>query len=175
MNRRRFLEITGLAAAAAAVQACAASVYGIADGPPDGATDGATDGAPRSDARPPSPDARTDGAAVDATAAFVVATAFTVILEDTSCSGHNHSIRVEPRGYGADEIVEYLSGSHLLQFSTRELAQLAAGQRIPFSTIGPGPGHGHCGSAWRRELGPTTPPVTEQCVLRATATCERRR
>jgi hypothetical protein len=169
MNRRRFLEITGLAAAAAAVQACAASVYGIADGPADGATDGATDG----DSRPPS-DAQRDGAA-DATAAFVVATAFAVILEDTSCSGHNHSIRVEARAYGADEIVSYSGGSHLLQFSTRELSQLAAGERIPFSTIGPGPGHGHCGSAWRRELGPTTPPVTEQCVLRATATCERRR
>jgi hypothetical protein len=174
MNRRRFLEITGLAAAAAAVQACAASVYGIADGPPDGAIDGATDDAPRGDSGPPSADARTDTAA-DATAALVVATAFTVILEDTSCSGHNHSIRVEARAYGADELVPYLSGSHLLKFSSRELAQLAAGERIPFSTVGPGPGHGHCGSAWRRELGPTTPPVAEQCVLRATATCERRR
>ena len=43
-------------------------------------------------------------------------------------------------------------GSHLVQFRPSELVRLERGEQLPFATSGAGPGHGHCGLAWRDGL-----------------------
>lgn len=170
MDRRRFLELTGLAAAGLFHAACASSVTpeplledDASPTPPDAARD-----AMRVDARVDAPIARDV-----IPAAFVIREAFTVLLNDTSCSGHDHIIAVSPAEYVDDTPVHFLGGSHLLAFRPSELQQFERGERLPFATIGPGPGHGHCGVAWRTSVGPSEPTRVDVCHPQNTAVCLR--
>jgi hypothetical protein len=91
--------------------------------------------------------------AIDAPgAAYVVQSAFSVMLNDSSCSGHDHGCDVVPMAYADDSPVSFLGGSHLVQFRPSELVRLERGEMLAFATNGPGPGHGHCGMAFRVEI-----------------------
>ena len=135
MDRRTFLQLTGLGALGA-IAGCAESTTRASDaGPTTG------------DALVQVPD--TGNAAPDAGSAMLVLSSFRVVLNDPSCSGHDHGLVVEAGAYVDDTPVAFLGGSHLVRFRPSELAQLERGEQIPFATSGPGPGHGHCGLAWR--------------------------
>jgi hypothetical protein len=90
-------------------------------------------------------------------ALMVVRESFSVLFNDSSCSHHSHLLYVEAAEYADETPVRFLGGSHLLELRPSELLQLEAGERIPFATIGDGPGHAHCGTAWRTEVGPEEP------------------
>jgi hypothetical protein len=157
MRRRRFVEtmmVGGLGLAAG----CAESRTAELDA-----------GAPPTDARPPGHDATLvaiDGSVTDAASAmFAVAAGFTIMLNDTSCSGHDHDCWVEPTAWADDTPVTFNGpGSHMVAFRPSELVRLAAGEVLPFATSGPGPGHGHCGLAWRTELMPASRTRVDQCT-----------
>lgn len=157
MRRRTFLIHTG---AAAALFSTGCSVAHLPDG--DASThDGGT---LRPDAPAPS-DAGVPGA-------LVIASAFRVLLNDPSCSHNGHDCRVEPGRWESDVEVRFLGGSHEVRFRVSELVRLEAGERIPFATVGPGPGHGHCGTAWREEVGPFDDTLEDVCTPRGTAMCQ---
>lgn len=151
---------------AAAMAACGVSVQGEEDGGAGDAGDG---------------DAG-EGMLVSAIPAVVVGAAgrvtirrsFDVLLEDRACAGHAHGLRVLAGSYDRDTPVEYLGGSHLVRLRPSELVRLEAGEVLPFATVGPGPGHGHCGRAVRAEMRPRLPADREAytCALRdTTAEC----
>jgi hypothetical protein len=144
MRRRRFLETMAVGALGAAT-GCATSVTRAPDD--GGATTIANDAPIGHDATLTAVDA----APVDVdTSVFVITSAFLVQLHDTSCSGHDHDCLVEPASYADDAPVSFNGpGSHQVAFRPSELVRLQAGESLPFATIGPGPGHGHCGLAWR--------------------------
>jgi hypothetical protein len=156
MRRRRFIALTGLGTAGV-LAGCSRS-FTIASIVDDGGVP--TDAPLSSDA------SRT---ADTGTAAFVIAAAFTVRLNDVSCSGHDHECRVDAGAYDDDTPIEFNApGSHTVAFRPSELARLAAGAQLPFATVGPGPGHGHCGMAWRADLLPE--PSTDRVDSCTTAT-----
>lgn len=104
--------------------------------------------------------------------ALVVSAPFRVLLNDTTCSHNGHTCFVEPGSWDDDVEISFLGGSHELRFRVSELMQLEAGERIPFATTGAGPGHGHCGMAWREEVGPFDDTRADVCTPRGTAACE---
>ena len=107
----------------------------------------------------------------DASAAsYVIAMPFSVMLNDSSCSGHDHDCYVVPAAYTDDSPVSYLGGSHLVQFRPSELVRLAAGEPVPFATNGAGPGHGHCGIAFRAEVAQASRTRMDGCRIRPPAT-----
>jgi hypothetical protein len=112
-----------------------------------------------------------DGGEVDAGFVLTVRESFGVVLNDTSCSGHSHWLLVEAGDYSGGSPVSYLGGSHEVVFTPSELAMLERGERIPFATIGDGPGHGHCGTAWRESVGDADPNLPNACQVRGTAMC----
>lgn len=157
MRRRRFLE-TMAVGTLGAISGCASAVTRTDDTGP----------APH-DAAPPGHDAAllADAApTIDAgAAAFVITQAFVVMLNDTSCSGHDHECGVEPAVYADDTPVSFNGpGSHQVDFRPSELVMLAAGAMLPFATVGPGPGHGHCGMAWRTEIAPPSHTRVDACT-----------
>lgn len=156
MRRRTFLELGAVGGVAVLVPACARSTVVQRDA---GADDGAVLTA---DAAPP-----VDGAV----ALYVIHEAFDVLLNDSTCSHHSHGCRVEPAAYEEDVPVRFLGGSHEVVFLASELVELERGARIPFATIGDGPGHGHCGTAWRTSVGPEEPMRPGACTTRGTAEC----
>ena len=141
MRRRQFIALTG-AGTALALTGCARSF--VAEAPPEDG--GSADAALTSDA----------AVATDAgMGAFVIAAGFSVLLDDVSCSGHDHECNVSAGTYATDEPILFNSpGSHSVAFRPSELMQLASGAQLAFATVGPGPGHGHCGMAWRSDLRP---------------------
>ncbi len=142
MRRRQFMAVTGLGTLGTLAGCARSFTYETTE---DAGT--ASDAALVSDAGLGSPDA--------ASAAFVIATGFSVRLNDTSCSGHDHGCTVQAGAYDDDTPIEFNSpGSHTVAFRPSELVLLASGAQLPFATIGPGPGHGHCGMAWRGDLVP---------------------
>jgi hypothetical protein len=157
--RRRFFMQTMAVGALGAASGCATAVTRIDDGGPG-----------PSDAAPPGHDAAlvaVDAApAIDASrATFVVRTAFSVLLSDTSCSGHDHECDVAPASYADDTPISFNGpGSHQVDFRPSELMMLEAGAMLPFATVGPGPGHGHCGMAWRTEIAPPTRMRVDACT-----------
>jgi hypothetical protein len=50
-------------------------------------------------------------------------------------------------------------------------ARLAAGEVLPFASVGDGPNHGHCGLAYRADREPRELPAEVACVPRGTAMC----
>lgn len=176
MNRRSFLELLGFCGVAALTPGCPVTVGQSPDddgGAPDDALpdappDAPTDGARLADAglRPP-PDAGGDG--------VVIAQDFDVLLNDTSCSGHDHVLTVRAGTYPPGVAVHYLGGSHDVALDPSELKLLERGARLPFATGGDERGHGHCGLAWRRSVGPAERGRVDACVLRSTTSvCAQR-
>ncbi len=160
MNRRTFL-LTTSATAAALVTGCSATHDPLADaGTP-----------PQHDGGMLVPDASMlrDSAVVGA---LTIATAFVVNLNDPSCTHNGHTAYVQPGAWDHDVEISFLGGSHEVRFWVSELMQLQAGERIPFATMGAGPGHGHCGTAWRAEVGPFDDTLVDECTPRGTAVCE---
>lgn len=102
---------------------------------------------------------------------YTIHAAFSVILNDSTCSKHSHDAFVAAGTYSEDRPIHFLGGSHELVFWVSELVRLQSGERVPYATIGAGPGHGHCGTAWRLEVGPPEPHRPDQCVVRGTAMC----
>jgi hypothetical protein len=150
MNRRTFLEMTGLGAIGSALVAACTS------GCAETTTIDPSDASAPSDAHPMG-DALVQldapNATPDATnAAFVVSSTINVLLNDSSCSGHDHGFTTGPMAYTDDSPISFLGGSHLVQFRPSELMRLEAGEMLAFATNGPGPGHGHCGLAFRVEI-----------------------
>ena len=141
MQRRKFMALAG-GAAVGVLSGCTRSF--MLEAPDDGGT--ADDGALRQDAAP----------LADAGAApFVIGAAFTIRLNDVSCSGHDHACIAEAGAFADDAPILFNApGSHTVAFRPSELMLLAAGAQLPFATVGPGPGHGHCGLAWRMDLVP---------------------
>jgi hypothetical protein len=106
---------------------------------------------------------------------IVIGERFTVLLSDTSCSGHDHQLTVLAGTYPPGVLVHYLGGSHDVALDPTELKALERGARIPFATGGTESGHGHCGMAWRTSVGPAERGRVDACVLRsATSVCIRR-
>lgn len=103
------------------------------------------------------------------TASYVITMPFSVVLNDSSCSGHDHDCFVVPAAYTDDSPVSYLGGSHLVQFRPSELVRLAAGEPVPFATNGAGPGHGHCGIAFRTEYAQVSRTRMDGCRVRPPA------
>ena len=165
MNRRTFL--LGTSAATGALLVGCSEAHDLHDdaGPPahDG---GAHDGGALFPDAPPQRDAALGGA-------LVIASAFVVYLNDPSCSHNGHTVYVEPGAWDEDVEISFLGGSHEVRFWVSELTLLEAGERLPFATMGNGPGHGHCGTAWRREVGPFDDTLVDHCTPRGTAMCER--
>ena len=165
MQRRTFLGFTGLAAFGLFSAACAARIEPEepSDGsaPGDAGSDAHVRDAFVADARPPTGDG-------SGPAAFVVREAFTVLLNDTTCSGHSHTVRVSPARYADDAPVTFMhgAGSHELTFLPSELERLERGERVPFSTTGAGGGHSHCGTAWRTSVGPEDRTLADACQPR---------
>lgn len=135
---------------------------------------GASPDAPTQDALAADARAPRDGSTVDVTTdrpppAVVtgemveILVSMSVLLEDVSCSGHNHGFSVGPRRVRRDEVLVFLDGSHRVEFTGDELARIARGERVPFATTGDSPGHGHCGLAFLPSLGATTPRPVAQC------------
>lgn len=154
MNRRDFLELTtGAALGWMFTAACEAETGPLGQVPDEG------DGGLVEDAGEPEE--------------FVIREPFAVILNDPSCSGHVHGISVEAATFTEDTPIHYLGDSHELVFYASELMQLERGEKIPFATIGDGPGHGHCGHAWRVEVGPPDMSLIDMCTPRGTAMCIR--
>ncbi|MFO0650061.1 MAG: hypothetical protein U0326_27820 [Polyangiales bacterium] len=176
MERRSFLSLLGLAGVGTLFTACAVTVDGSesADGGADDAT-APTDRAPTSDTPVvPLVDAAADArVAVETTAGgVVIAETFEVLLNDSTCSGHSHSLTVLAGTYPDGVLVRYLGGSHLVTLLPSELSLLERGARLPFATAGNGPGHGHCGTAWRTSVGPEEPHRPDVCELHnTTAAC----
>lgn len=189
MNRRYFLKLSVASSSWALLGACEAGTKGLVE-PASGDTgvsahDGAVlyqdAGTAAQDAGTAALDAGTaalDAGLLDAGEAdaglgppFSIRESFTVILNDSTCSKHTHTAFVEAGTYAEDREVHFLGGSHALVFRVSELLRLERGERIPFSTVGPGPNHGHCGTAWRSEVGPPEPDRPDQCVVRGTAMC----
>ena len=173
MNRRSFLELLGFSGVAALASGCSVTVGQSpeddgGDAPNDALPDAPTDGARLADAglRPP-PDAGGDG--------VVIAQDFDVLLNDTSCSGHDHGLRVRAGTYPPGVAVHYLGGSHDVALDPSELKLLERGARLPFATGGDEQGHGHCGLAWRTSVGPAERGRVDACVLRSTTSvCAQR-
>lgn len=141
MRRRTFLHLSGIGALGA-LAGCAEARTLVTDAGPTSEADAT----PTPDAPPRSPDA---ASAPDAGAGpFVITTVISVFLNDPSCSGHDHGFSVSPGTFDDDTPLSFLGGSHLVAFRPSELLRIAAGEQLPFATIGPGPGHGHCGLAW---------------------------
>lgn len=113
-----------------------------------------------------------DAEAIDAGAAFVIREAFNVHLNDTTCSHHSHGCSVRPAMYLEDTEVHFLGGSHEVVFWASELVRLQNSELVPFATVGAGPGHGHCGMAWRTSVGPEDRTRMDVCATRGTAMCE---
>lgn len=167
MDRRSFLDILRLAALAAFAPGCALTVA------PAQAPD---DAAPPEDA-PPLVDAAADARLPpDASGpGVVIAESFRVVLNDNSCSGHDHTLTVEAGTYPAGVPVHYLGGSHDVALDPAELKALERGERIPFATGGDEQGHGHCGLAWRGTATAADRARVDACVLRsATSVCSQR-
>lgn len=161
MNRRSFLKLTG---ASVLFYGCEGGTEPLASIPiEDGGTLVQDAGAIDSGVL--------DAGAIDAGVAIVVAEGFDVVLNDTLCSRHSHAAHVDAGEYPPNQEVRYLGGSHELIFTGLEIAQLQNGERIPFATVGGGPGHGHCGMAWRREVGREDPTRRDMCTVRGTAMC----
>jgi hypothetical protein len=188
MQRRTFLSFLGLTTLGATLSACAATIDGSEapdGGPDDDAPDAhaTTDAAVAVDVIPrvdviPLVDAEADArVAVDSTSgAVVISETFEVVLNDSTCSGHSHSLTVIARTYPEGVPVRYLGGSHLVTLMPSELVLLARGARLPYATVGQGPGHGHCGTAWRSSVGPAEPHRPDACELHnTTATCDLHR
>lgn len=186
MQRRSFLSLLGLTTLGATLSACAATIDGSE------APDGGPDDAPPAPDAHATPDAvaavdviplvdvtpRADvdaGARVDVdspSGAVVISETFDVVLNDSTCSGHAHALTVIARTYPEGVPVRYLGGSHLVELLPSELVLLERGARLPYATVGQGPGHGHCGTAWRSSVGPAEPHRPDACELRnTTATC----
>jgi hypothetical protein len=167
MRRRTFLK---LSLALPLLEACEAGTERLGRAPdPDSGSAASNDaGGPLfQDGGPP------DAGVVDSGAPpiFEISQPFDVLLNDSTCSKHSHWVSVEAAVYTEDTPVHFLGGSHELIFLASELVLLEQGNRIPFATIGPGPGHGHCGTAWRMEVGPEEPNRPDQCQPRGTAQC----
>lgn len=158
MNRRTFLLGSGGTAGALLVGCSAAHDL------PGDAGSSAHDGGPLRPDAPPLRDATLGGA-------LVVTSAFLVYLNDPSCSHNGHTVHVEPGAWDDDVEVSFLGGSHEVRFRVSELVALEGGARLPFATVGPGPGHGHCGTAWRSEVGPFDDTLVDRCAPRGTAEC----
>lgn len=158
MRRRTFLEISGLAWIGGTLAGCAESTtrLSVSDDAATGATDAAMpapDVGPAHDAAvlvaEPDAGSPTD----DASTALYVLTTFTVVLNDTSCSGHDHECIVSAGMYADDTPLAFNgAGSHRVVFRPSELLRIQNGEQIPFATSGPGPNHGHCGLAFREGL-----------------------
>ena len=103
--------------------------------------------------------------------ALVISAPFRVLLNDSRCAHNGHDCRVEAGAWERDVEISFLGGSHEVRFWVSELVRLQAGERIPFATMGPGPGHGHCGTAWREEVGPFDDALDDVCTPRGTAMC----
>lgn len=148
MDRRTFLHLSGLGALGA-LAGCAesttrASDSGLAE------ADARIDDAHVADALAQVPDG--GHVALDAGSAVFVLSSFSVMLNDSSCSGHDHGLTVSAGTYLDDSPIDFLGGSHLVRLRPSELVRLERGEQVPFATSGPGPGHGHCGLAWREGL-----------------------
>jgi hypothetical protein len=163
MNRRTFL-LRSSAATGALLVGCSAAHDLPGDAGPTHDSS-APDGGPLFPDAPPLRDAAIGGA-------LVIETAFVVFLNDPSCSHHGHTVHVEAGAWDDDAEVSFLGGSHEVRFWVHELLALQAGERLPFATMGNGPGHGHCGTAWRREVGPFDGTLVDHCTPRGTAMCE---
>lgn len=154
--RRRFFMQTMAVGALGAASGCATVTTRSDDAAP----------AP-GDAGPSGHDATlvADASVTDAGATrFVVRTAFALLLSDTSCSGHDHECWVEAASHADDTAISFNgAGSHQVDFRPSELMMLEAGAMLPFATVGPGPGHGHCGMAWRMDLAPPTRTRVDAC------------
>jgi hypothetical protein len=107
----------------------------------------------------------------DAGVAVVVEAPFSVRLYDPTCSQHEHGLTVAARAYAAGAVTRFGGGSHAVELSTDEIARLAAGEVLPFATVGDGPNHGHCGLAFRADREPRELPAEVACVPRGTAMC----
>ncbi len=164
MHRRTFL-FHGTLGSAALLAGCS-SVHVPGDPIPDA---GAThDGSPLLADAASFRDAALGGA-------LVITAPFEVLLNDTTCSHNGHTCFVEQGSWDDDVEISFLGGSHEVRFFVSELVLLQAGERIPFATVGPGPGHAHCGTAWRREVGPFDDTLVDACEPRGTARCELHR
>jgi hypothetical protein len=152
MQRRRFLALSGLGTLGAMVGGCAEARTLPIDA---GAIDDAAP--PERDAGPTTSDAVT------------IAAGFTVMLNDPSCSGHDHECEVAAGTYTSAMLPMFLGGSHLVVFSVDDLARLDRGEQIPFATSGPGPGHGHCGLAWKDGLYEPSRTRVDACTTHAPA------
>lgn len=157
MNRRTFLIHTGAVTTALLAGCSAAHV--------EGGDASAHDGGTLYPDAPPQLDAALPGA-------LVIAAPFRVLLNDSRCSHNGHDCRVEAGAWEHDVEISFLGGSHEVRFWVSELLLLQAGERIPFATVGAGPGHGHCGTAWREEVGPFDDTLDDECVPRGTAMCQ---
>ncbi|MFO0712908.1 MAG: hypothetical protein U0353_23845 [Sandaracinus sp.] len=120
------------------------------------------------------PDASRLGADAAVSTALAIAAPFRVLLNDPSCSHNGHDCYVEAGTWNEDVEISFLGGSHEVRFWVSELVRLERGERIPFATVGPGPGHGHCGHAWRSEVGPFDDSTPDRCAPRGTAMCSMR-
>jgi hypothetical protein len=107
----------------------------------------------------------------DAGVAVVVEAPFSVRLYDPTCSQHEHGLTVAARAYAPGAVTRYLGGSHTVELSADEIARLAAGEVLPFASVGDGPNHGHCGLAFRADREPRELPAEVACVPRGTAMC----
>lgn len=118
------------------------------------------------------PEADTEPAEELPSEGYAILEKFVVILNDPSCSRHTHVLLVDPASYEDDTPISYLGGSHEVLMRPSELVDLAAGAKLPFATVGDGPGHGHCGTAWRESIhGGANPNLTDACVPLGTASC----
>lgn len=183
MNRRYFLKLSVASSSFALLGACEAGTEGLAEPASGDAGVSAHDGAvlyqdAGTAALDASPATEADAGLLDAGEAdaglgppFIIREPFTVILNDSTCSKHTHTAFVEAGTYAEDQALHFLGGSHALVFLVSELLRLERGERIPFATVGPGPNHGHCGTAWRTEVGPPEPDRPDQCTVRGTAMC----
>lgn len=174
MDRRSFLDILRLAALAALAPGCALTVAPAQAADNDAGDDAPTDAAPPEDAAPADAPPLVDAAAdarlpPDAGGpGVVIAEGFRVLLNDTSCSGHDHWLTVAAGTYPAGVPVHYLGGSHDVALDPTELKALERGERIPFATGGNEQGHGHCGLAWRGTATAADRARVDACVLRST-------
>lgn len=172
MERRSFFKLLGLAGLAALHPGCALTV----ESPADEADGGDADVPPADVTRLVDAGADTRPPPGDAAEGIVIRERFQVLLNDTSCSGHDHGLTVEAGTYPPGVAVHYLGGSHDVALDPTELKLLEGGARLPFATGGTEEGHGHCGMAWRTSVGPAERGRVDACVLRsATSVCSRRR
>ncbi|MFO0728884.1 MAG: hypothetical protein U1E65_34210 [Myxococcota bacterium] len=195
MNRRAFLRFSaaGIGGFTLAAAGCSAGTEGLE--PQEEADAGATPDAGATDAGAASPDAGTtpldagaDGGTLFPDASenlpdasepdaglspLTIRSAFYVVLNDTACSRHSHQLQVSPGTWTEDVELRFLGGSHEVRFRISELMRLEASELLPFATVGNGPGHGHCGTAWRQDtVGPEDPNRAQpMCTPGGTAMC----